>query len=120
MPAESKYRVTDAAKILGVSAKTLRRWEQKGIILPARSSGSHRYYTLKQLQNYKLGQKIKTSQSRKTEPQVQNKRDSYFSADSILSTLAPENTDVLPKSKFNKKIILAYLLLILSSLIGFR
>jgi putative resolvase len=43
-------KVGEAAKILGVSIQTLRRWEETGHLLPARKSdGKTRYYDLNQL-----------------------------------------------------------------------
>ncbi len=38
--------ITEAAKALGVSATTLRRWEASGRITAARSAGGHRRYDL--------------------------------------------------------------------------
>ncbi|MCH7640750.1 MerR family DNA-binding transcriptional regulator, partial [Patescibacteria group bacterium] len=45
--------ITSAAEILGVSTKTLRRWEEKGILLPQRTSGGHRRYTLSSISDLK-------------------------------------------------------------------
>ena len=36
--------IGDAAKYLGVSIDTLRRWEKKGKVVPLRSPGGHRYF----------------------------------------------------------------------------
>lgn len=38
-----------AAKYVGVSRDTLRRWEEKGKLLPQRSPTNRRYYTQQQL-----------------------------------------------------------------------
>ncbi|MFH1536271.1 MAG: LamG-like jellyroll fold domain-containing protein, partial [Patescibacteria group bacterium] len=46
-------KVQDAAKILGVSIKTLHRWEKRGVLIPQRTSGSHRRYSEEQLINFK-------------------------------------------------------------------
>ena len=47
----SRYvKIGEAAKILGISIQTLRRWEETGYLLPARKSeGNTRYYDLDQL-----------------------------------------------------------------------
>src|SRR5215204_1674605 len=48
-------KVGEAAKILGVSIQTLRRWEESGYLVPDRKSeGKTRYYNLDQL----IGKKI--------------------------------------------------------------
>jgi len=36
--------IKEASKILGVSTKTLRRWEKEGKIKPSRTLGNHRRY----------------------------------------------------------------------------
>src|SRR5579884_2200153 len=41
--------ISKAAKFLGVSADTLRNWEQQGKLLPKRTSGGARRYSLKEL-----------------------------------------------------------------------
>ena len=47
---ESKYLgVTEAAKYLGVSASTLRNWEDAGMISPARTPTNARRYTKAEL-----------------------------------------------------------------------
>lgn len=47
-------KVGEAAKILGVSIQTLRRWEKTGYLVPQRKSeGNTRYYDLDQLSNKK-------------------------------------------------------------------
>lgn len=43
-------KIGEAAKILGVSIQTLRRWEESGYLMPSRKSkGDTRYYDLDQL-----------------------------------------------------------------------
>lgn len=42
--------ISEAAKVLGVSASTLRRWESEGKIRPARTLGGQRRYSLEELQ----------------------------------------------------------------------
>ena len=41
--------IGQAAKLCGVSVKTLRRWEQSGKITPTYTAGGHRRYELAQL-----------------------------------------------------------------------
>jgi hypothetical protein len=45
--------IKEAAGFLGVSEKTLRRWENKGILLPLRTKGGHRRYKLSNLKDIK-------------------------------------------------------------------
>ncbi len=45
----SLLKVGEAAKFLGVSIDTLRRWEERGVLTPFRTPGSTRLYTGKQL-----------------------------------------------------------------------
>ncbi len=47
-----KVRVSEAAKMLGVTAQTLRNWEKAGKLCPERSVGNQRYYLLEQLQQF--------------------------------------------------------------------
>ena len=52
MPANKFYlRIQDAAEFLGVSSKTLRRWEASGKLIPIRTRGNQRKYTRLQLEN---------------------------------------------------------------------
>lgn len=48
-------KIGEAAKVLGVSIQTLRRWEEIGYLIPERkSSGKTRYYSLEQLTGNKI------------------------------------------------------------------
>jgi hypothetical protein len=49
--------IQDAAKLLNVSTKTLRRWEARGVLVPVRSSGGHRRYDLNQVRELKGNRK---------------------------------------------------------------
>ena len=54
--------ITDAARFIGVSQDTLRRWERKGKLIPRRTVGGHRRYSRKQLErilNQPMRQAIK-------------------------------------------------------------
>jgi putative resolvase len=47
-------KIGEAAKLLGVSIQTLRRWEETGYLIPARKSDGHtRYYDLDQVMGTK-------------------------------------------------------------------
>src|SRR3989344_1339443 len=41
--------ISQAAKLLRISEKTLRRWEAKGKLIPIKTKGSHRRYSLNQI-----------------------------------------------------------------------
>lgn len=56
------YRIGQAAKLLGVSTSTLRRWEREGKMSPERTEGSHRLYRLSQ---FKISKKLQ-ARDRKT------------------------------------------------------
>ena len=49
------FKICQAAKALGVSPSTLRRWEREGKITPERTEGSHRLYRLSQ---FKMAKKL--------------------------------------------------------------
>lgn len=53
----SKLSISAAAKLKGVSASTLRRWEAEGKLIPERTQNGHRRYDLIQL----LGIKAESS-----------------------------------------------------------
>jgi len=45
--------VTEAAQLLGVSTKTIRRWENEGRIKTTRTQGNHRRFSVSDLLNHK-------------------------------------------------------------------
>lgn len=51
---ESRVRIGDAAKVLGVTPQTLRNWEKIGKLVPQRSVGAQRYYVLADIQRLKI------------------------------------------------------------------
>src|SRR6185369_2555003 len=57
--------IKDAASFLKVSEKTLRRWEEKNILVPERTSGKHRRYTIEALSGFKKNKKQILGQSRR-------------------------------------------------------
>lgn len=57
--------IEEAARLLKVSTKTLRRWDTKGVLVPLRTTGSHRRYTTEQIVEFKT--KIKNERKAKRE-----------------------------------------------------
>lgn len=51
------YKPKDIAELLGVSVKTLQRWDREGILKANRSSTDRRYYTYYQYLQFKDIQK---------------------------------------------------------------
>jgi len=47
-----KFTVSETAKYLSVSANTLRNWEETGKLIPLRTKGNSRRYTLSGLNNF--------------------------------------------------------------------
>jgi fibronectin-binding autotransporter adhesin len=54
--------VGDAAKILGVSIDTVRRWENKGILTAERLNGRNRYFDVAELEAFKATQQLSTTE----------------------------------------------------------
>lgn len=52
MANKNKVAIGAAAKMLGVSIDTLRRWDASGKLKANKSSGGHRYYDLEELQRF--------------------------------------------------------------------
>lgn len=48
---ERTYNVSEAAQILGVSVKTLQRWDREGKLIASRTPSNRRFYTEKQLKD---------------------------------------------------------------------
>jgi putative resolvase len=47
------YDIADFAKMIGVSVKTLQRWDRKGILKAYRTPTNRRYYTHAQYLEYR-------------------------------------------------------------------
>src|ERR1035437_1347985 len=58
--------IQEAATFLGVSTKTLRRWDAAGFLVPQRTLGNQRRYILKDLQEIKDKQKKPTTYPKQT------------------------------------------------------
>ena len=66
-------RISEAAEILGVSTKTLRRWSESGKLVPQRSFGGQRFYTHEQLRHFNYQPSITDDQiNSNPESQVRN------------------------------------------------
>ena len=50
--------ISEAAKLLGVSIQTLRRWDISGKLSSIRRPGGHRYYNLRDIENYLLNAEV--------------------------------------------------------------
>ncbi|EKE15605.1 MAG: hypothetical protein ACD_11C00117G0001 [uncultured bacterium] len=50
--------ISEAAKLLGISIQTLRRWDISGKLSSIRRPGGHRYYDLKDIENYFLSAEV--------------------------------------------------------------
>src|SRR5581483_2838839 len=46
------YTIQEAAKLLNVSTKTLRRWDERGILVAQRTAGNQRRYTVVQIEAF--------------------------------------------------------------------
>lgn len=51
---EKLISIRETAKMLGVSLDTLRRWDKKGTFSAIKSPGGHRFYSLEQIESYRL------------------------------------------------------------------
>jgi len=57
LPEKKTLSISKAAKFLGVSPETLRRWDRAGILKPYRTRGNQRRYSLARLKAFKVGEK---------------------------------------------------------------
>ena len=63
MTAQKLITISQAAKRLGVSTKTLRRWEKSGKLLPQRTAGGHRRYDIESLRSIQFQRRFKKTRS---------------------------------------------------------
>lgn len=55
--------IGEAAKILGVSIPTLRRWEKKGLIRSVREGSGYRYFLLSELEQFRQSRPLTISEA---------------------------------------------------------
>lgn len=55
--------ISGAAKILGVSIDTVRRWDKSGVLHSERPNGKNRYFSLYELEKHKLCQSLSISEA---------------------------------------------------------
>src|SRR3990172_11987868 len=91
--------IQEAARRLKVSTKTLRRWETRGVLIPLRTQGSHRRYTLNQIDSFweKLSQKKAGQAASQTPIQPFNITESIAKISAQERTLKVERPFELPK-----------------------
>lgn len=58
------YKVSEMAKLLNVSIKTLQRWDKLGILIAKRTPTNRRFYTENQLQVFMNGNNTKEGESK--------------------------------------------------------
>jgi mucin-19 len=78
------YSIKDAAEYLNVSTKTLRRWEDRDVIVPHRTKGGHRRYNFAKLEEFK---------NQKGKKRIRAK-ESYYPASKLIA----------PQIKIDKKV----------------
>jgi excisionase family DNA binding protein len=78
-PAQNYLSIKEAAELLGVSAKTLRRWESAGKLIPERTDGGHRRYLKAELVEYKKAGK-KATKTASPKPAIVAKPDARQAA----------------------------------------
>ncbi len=64
LPKQKKLvSISQAAKLLGVSIDTIRRWDNSGVLHSVRLDGKNRYFTLEELANHKSGKPLSISEA---------------------------------------------------------
>ena len=65
LPEKKLVPISEAARILGVSIDTIRRWDKAGILNSERPDGKNRYFSVDELESVKLGQPLPISEAAK-------------------------------------------------------
>jgi len=87
----SKFSISEAAKIKGVSPSTLRRWEAEGKLIPERTESGHRRYSMSQLlgveshKAYTIGYARVSSHDQKADLERQKEIIELFCAEGALA-----------------------------------
>ena len=88
--------IHEAAALLKVSTKTLRRWEAKGILVPERTEGKHRRYRFDEIISLKKNKNTKSQVSVKevaiTIPVVSIVQPTTIKTDTIVTFTTPQET----------------------------
>ncbi len=63
LPNQKKLiQISEAAKFLGVSIDTVRRWDKSGVLVSQRPDGKNRYFSLYELEKHKFSQPLAISE----------------------------------------------------------
>ncbi|KKQ74866.1 MAG: binding domain protein, excisionase family protein, partial [Candidatus Woesebacteria bacterium GW2011_GWB1_38_5b] len=116
------FVLINIAKYLRVSTKTLRRWEDSGIITSLRTEGGHRRYNLSYLQHIKSAGKPKVAKFESSIIEAESamtKIDAPI-AENIITTTEPiyEHKAIRPSKKIFLRFALFCLTLLVISQIG--
>lgn len=66
------YNISEAAEIMGVSVKTLQRWDREGKLVANRTPSNRRYYTDKQLKEIRIDKNILEEKEMSLEKYIEN------------------------------------------------
>lgn len=66
------YNISEAAEIMGVSVKTLQRWDREGKLVANRTPSNRRYYTDKQLKEICIDKNILEEKEMSLEKYIEN------------------------------------------------
>lgn len=66
------YNISEAAEIMGVSVKTLQRWDREGKLIANRTPSNRRYYTDKQLREICADKNILEEKEMSLEKYIEN------------------------------------------------
>ncbi len=101
---ESLLTIQEAAKLLGVSPTTLRRWEERKVLLPYRTAGNQRRYSREQLLAFKkngyrpvqMASVAPSDAPKVNEPIVTPMHQAQASVDQLITPQSPVQTTANP------------------------